>query len=161
MEQASQGILRVSMELGGNAPFLVFEDADLDRAVEGAMLAKMRNMGEACTAANRFLVHQSVAGEFASRLAERMSAEQVGRGTEQGVTVGPLIDRIQRDRVAGLVEDAVLRGAAVLTGGYALDRAGYFYQPTVLSDVPPEADLFREEVFGPVAPLTTFADDEQ
>jgi succinate-semialdehyde dehydrogenase/glutarate-semialdehyde dehydrogenase len=149
------------MELGGNAPFLVFPDADLDAAVDGAMLAKMRNMGEACTAANRFLVHEDVADEFARRFAERMKAEVVGRGTEEGVTVGPLIDDKQLGKVSELVEDATSRGASVVTGGSTTGDAGYFYQPTVLTDVPTDADLFREEIFGPVAPITTFSSDEK
>ncbi len=161
VKQASDQLLRVSMELGGNAPFLVFSDADLDAAVEGAMAAKMRNMGEACTAANRFLVHESVADEFASRFAEKMAAQVVGRGTEDGVTVGPLIDDKQRSKVVELVEDATSRGASVVTGGGTTGDAGYFFSPTVLTDVPADADLAREEIFGPVAPITTFADDEK
>jgi succinate-semialdehyde dehydrogenase / glutarate-semialdehyde dehydrogenase len=159
VEQSSEQLLRVSMELGGNAPFLVFDDADLDAAVEGAMLAKMRNMGEACTAANRFLVHEDVADEFAARLAERMAAEVVGRGTEEGVTVGPLIDRAAQDKVRDLVADATGKGADVVTGGSTTGEAGYFFQPTVLKGVPVEADLLREEIFGPVAPVTTFSDE--
>jgi succinate-semialdehyde dehydrogenase/glutarate-semialdehyde dehydrogenase len=159
VKQSSEQLLRVSMELGGNAPFLVFADADLDKAVEGAMLAKMRNMGEACTAANRFLVHEDVADEFASRFAARMQAEVVGRGTEEGVTVGPLIDAKARDKVTELVDDATSRGASVATGGSSTGEAGYFFQPTVLTDVPPDSDLMREEIFGPVAPVTTFSDD--
>ena len=159
VKQSSEQLLRVSMELGGNAPFLVFADADLDKAVEGAMLAKMRNMGEACTAANRFLVHEDVADEFASKFAARMEAEVVGRGTEDGVTVGPLIDAKARDKVTELVDDATSRGASVVTGGSSTGEAGYFYQPTVLTDVPPDSDLMREEIFGPVAPVTTFSDD--
>jgi succinate-semialdehyde dehydrogenase/glutarate-semialdehyde dehydrogenase len=161
VKQSADQLLRVSMELGGNAPFLVFADADLDAAVEGAMLAKMRNMGEACTAANRFLVHESVADEFATKFAEKMAAEVVGRGTEDGVTVGPLIDAKQRDKVAELVEDATQRGASVVTGGSTTGDTGYFFQPTVLTDVSPDADLFREEIFGPVAPITTFSEDEK
>ncbi|HET6560338.1 MAG TPA: NAD-dependent succinate-semialdehyde dehydrogenase [Marmoricola sp.] len=159
VKQSSEQLLRVSMELGGNAPFLVFADADLDKAVEGAMLAKMRNMGEACTAANRFLVHEDVADEFASRFAARMEAEVLGRGTEDGVTVGPLIDAKARDKVAELVDDATSRGASVATGGSSTGDAGYFFAPTVLTDVPPDSDLMREEIFGPVAPVTTFSDD--
>jgi succinate-semialdehyde dehydrogenase/glutarate-semialdehyde dehydrogenase len=161
VKQSADQLLRVSMELGGNAPFLVFADADLDSAVEGAMLAKMRNMGEACTAANRFLVHESVADEFAGRFAERMAQEKVGRGTEDGVTVGPLIDAKQRDKVSELVEDATSRGATVVTGGSTTGKAGYFFEPTVLTDVSADADLFREEIFGPVAPITTFSEDEK
>ncbi len=161
VKQSADQLLRVSMELGGNAPFLVFADADLDAAVDGAMIAKMRNMGEACTAANRFLVHESVADEFASKFSERMAAEIVGRGTEDGVTVGPLIDSKQRDKVAELVADATSRGASVVTGGSTTGDKGYFFEPTVLTEVSPDADLFREEIFGPVAPITTFSDDEK
>ena len=161
IEQSAEQVLRVSMELGGNAPFLVFADADLDAAVEGAMLAKMRNVGEACTAANRFHVHESIAADFASRLAERMGALKVGRGTEPDVDVGPLIDSDQREKVSELVDDAVQRGAKVLIGGSQLDGAGYFYEPTVLSAVPDDARLLDEEIFGPVAPVATFSTDEQ
>ena len=161
VEQSAQGLLRVSMELGGNAPFLVFGDADLDKAVDGAMLAKMRNIGEACTAANRFLVHESVAAEFSSRLTDRMAALKVGRGTDQGVDVGPLIDGKQRDKVAELVQDAVDHGGTVLTGGSAVSGAGYFYEPTVLSGVSTDARVFGEEIFGPVAPITTFDTDDE
>ncbi|HEX8971972.1 NAD-dependent succinate-semialdehyde dehydrogenase, partial [Oryzihumus sp.] len=145
VEQSAEQLLRVSMELGGNAPFLVFEDADVDKAVEGAMLAKMRNIGEACTAANRFLVHESVAEEFATKFAAKMSALTVGRGTEDGVTVGPLIDGKARDGVAELVEEARGKGAKVVVGGAATGERGYFYQPTVLTDVPADARLVREE----------------
>jgi succinate-semialdehyde dehydrogenase / glutarate-semialdehyde dehydrogenase len=161
IEQSAQQVLRVSMELGGNAPFLVFEDADLDAAVDGAMLAKMRNVGEACTAANRFHVHESVAAEFARRLTERMGALKVGRGTEEGVDVGPLIDEAQRGKVNELVEDAVDRGARVLLGGGQPDGRGYFFEPTVLSEVPDAARLLGEEIFGPVAPIATFTSEEQ
>ena len=161
MEQASQGILRVSMELGGNAPFLVFEDADVDQAVEGAMLAKMRNMGEACTAANRFYVHESLADEFSAELARRMGALTLGKGTKDGVDVGPLVDEKARDKVSALVDDAVSKGAKVLVGGKAPDGAGWFYEPTVLADVPNDADMAREEIFGPVAPVTTFRTDAE
>jgi succinate-semialdehyde dehydrogenase/glutarate-semialdehyde dehydrogenase len=149
------------MELGGNAPFLVFGDADLDAAVEGAVLAKMRNGGEACTSANRFLVHESVAEPFAEKLSERIGAMKVGRGTEDGIQVGPLIDDTQRQKVSELVDDAVGKGAKVLTGGKTLDGAGYFYAPTVLADVPDGAELLKEEIFGPVAPITTFSTDEE
>jgi succinate-semialdehyde dehydrogenase/glutarate-semialdehyde dehydrogenase len=144
------------MELGGNAPFLVFEDADLDEAVEGAIVAKMRNMGESCVAANRFHVQASVAEEFTQRLAQRMGGMKVGRGTEDGVDVGPLIDDDQRSKVAELVEDAIDKGAKVLCGGSAGDGPGYFYQPTVLGNVPGDATLTREEIFGPVAPVLSF-----
>jgi succinate-semialdehyde dehydrogenase/glutarate-semialdehyde dehydrogenase len=161
MEQASQGILRVSMELGGNAPFLVFEDADVDKAVDGAMLAKMRNMGEACTAANRFYVHESLADEFSAKLARRMGALTLGKGTKKGVDVGPLVDEKARDKVSALVDDAVAKGAKVLVGGSAPEGAGWFYTPTVLADVPTDADMAREEIFGPVAPVTTFRTDAE
>ena len=161
MEQSAEQLLRLSMELGGNAPFLVFADADLDKAVDGALLAKMRNGGEACTAANRFYVHESVAEDFGARLAERMGALRVGRGTDEGVDVGPLIDDGQRGIVASLVDDAVGAGAEVLTGGEALEGAGYFYRPTVLRDVPAGARIMREEIFGPVAPIRTFSAEEE
>ncbi|HEX6388968.1 MAG TPA: NAD-dependent succinate-semialdehyde dehydrogenase [Solirubrobacteraceae bacterium] len=160
IEQAAEQILRVSMELGGNAPFLVFEDADLDAAVEGALVAKMRNGGEACTSANRFHVHEAVADDFAARLAEKMGAMKVGRGTEDGVQVGPLIDDAQRGKVAELVDDAREKGGDVLVGGNARDGAGYFYEPTVLR-APPDARMLREEIFGPVAPIATFGDDDE
>jgi succinate-semialdehyde dehydrogenase/glutarate-semialdehyde dehydrogenase len=161
IEQSADQILRMSMELGGNAPFLVFEDADLDAAVDGAMLAKMRNVGEACTAANRFHVHESLADEFSRRLAERMGKLKVGRGTEPGVDVGPLIDGKQREKVQELVTDAVDRGAEVLVGGQPGGGPGYFYDPTVLAAVPDDARLLAEEIFGPVAPVATFTSDEQ
>jgi succinate-semialdehyde dehydrogenase/glutarate-semialdehyde dehydrogenase len=161
VEQSAEQLLRVSMELGGNAPFLVFGDADVDAAVDGAMLAKMRNMGEACTAANRFLVHESVAPEFSARLAERMQALRVGRGTEDGVDVGPLVDAPSRTKVTELVQDAVERGADVLTGGSAVGDRGYFYEPTVLGGVRPGSRLLREEIFGPVAPVVTFTEDDE
>ncbi len=161
IEQSAEQILRVSMELGGNAPFLVFEDADLDAAVEGAVVAKMRNVGEACTAANRFHVHESVAQEFAQRLADRMGAMKVGRGTEPDVDVGPLIDQDQRGKVAELVSDALSRGARVLIGGSEVPGPGYFYEPTVLTDVPDDARLLEEEIFGPVAPVASFSSEEE
>ncbi len=159
--QSAERLQRVSMELGGNAPFLVFADADLDAAVEGAMLAKMRNMGEACTAANRFLVHADVAEEFGRRLAERMGALRVGRGQDDGVDVGPLIDERAVESVSQLVTDAVHDGARVLVGGEAADGPGYFYPPTVLVDVPPDSAINVEEIFGPVAPITTFSTDDE
>jgi succinate-semialdehyde dehydrogenase / glutarate-semialdehyde dehydrogenase len=161
IEQSAEQILRVSMELGGNAPFVVFEDADLDAAVEGALTAKMRNVGEACTAANRFHVHESLAEEFAGRLAARMGALRVGRGTEPDTDVGPLIDERQRATVTELVGDAVDRGARALTGGSALEGPGYFFAPTVLADVPPDARALAEEIFGPVAPIATFSTEEE
>lgn len=159
--QSAEQVLRVSMELGGNAPFLVFEDADLDKAVAGAMVAKMRNGGEACTSANRFLVHEAVAGEFSARLAEQIGAMKVGRGTGEGVQVGPLIDEAQRSSVRAHVEDAVAKGARVLCGGDQLDGDGYFFEPTVLAGVSDDAALLAEEIFGPVAPITTFSSDSE
>ncbi|MEJ7634839.1 NAD-dependent succinate-semialdehyde dehydrogenase [Aeromicrobium sp.] len=160
VEQSAQGLLRVSMELGGNAPFIVFDDADIDDAVDGAMLAKMRNIGEACTAANRFIVHESVAEEFGTKLTAKMADLSVGRGTEDGIKVGPLVEAKQRDKVAELVDDAVDKGATILTGGSAPDGEGYYYSPTVLSDVPLDARIAKEEVFGPVAPIFTFTEEE-
>jgi succinate-semialdehyde dehydrogenase / glutarate-semialdehyde dehydrogenase len=158
---AADQVLRVSMELGGNAPCLVFADADLDRAVEGALLAKMRNGGEACTAANRILVEESIADEFCERLVERMRGLRLGRGTEEGVTLGPLIDAATRDKVDGLVTKSVDRGARLLLGGRPRPGAGYFYEPTVLADVPREAPVLHEEVFGPVAPLVRFTGEDE
>jgi succinate-semialdehyde dehydrogenase/glutarate-semialdehyde dehydrogenase len=158
--QAADNVLRVSMELGGNAPFLIFDDADLDAAVEGAMIAKMRNIGEACTAANRFHVAEPVAGAFADKLAERMGAMKVGRGTEDGVQVGPLIEKSAVDKVSELVGDALDKGAKAVVGARPGDGRGYFYQPTVLADVPGTARVLKEEIFGPVAPVASF-DDEQ
>jgi succinate-semialdehyde dehydrogenase/glutarate-semialdehyde dehydrogenase len=160
MQQGSDQILKMSMELGGNAPFIVFDDADVDDAVAGAVIAKMRNVGEACTAANRFHVADAVASEFAEKLAEKIGAMKVGRGTEEGVEVGPLVSEDQREIVEGLVEDAKSKGAKVLVGGEPIGDRGYFYAPTVLSDVPPDAKLLKEEIFGPVAPVTAF-DSEQ
>ena len=161
MAQASDTLLRLSMELGGNAPFIVFEDADLDAAVQGAMLAKMRNVGEACTSANRFHIADAVAEQFADKLAAKMGAMKIGRGVEEGVEVGPLIDDAQRTKVADLVQDAIGRGAKAVVGGSTVDGAGYFYQPTVLTDVPDEAKLLKEEIFGPVAPVKGFMDEDE
>ncbi|GAA1927136.1 NAD-dependent succinate-semialdehyde dehydrogenase [Nocardioides hwasunensis] len=161
VSQASDQLLRVSMELGGNAPFLVFADADVDAAVDGAMLAKMRNIGEACTSANRFLVHTSLAEEFSAKLAERMGSLRVGDGTEDGVEVGPLITEKAREGVHELVEDAVSGGAKAVVGGAIPEGPGYFYPPTVLVDVPASARLFREEIFGPVAPVATFDTEDE
>jgi succinate-semialdehyde dehydrogenase/glutarate-semialdehyde dehydrogenase len=163
IEQSAAQVLRVSMELGGNAPFLVFEDADLDTAVEGALTAKLRNVGEACTAANRFHVAAPLADEFAARLAERMGALRLGRGTEPDVDVGPLIDEAQRAKVAELVGDARARGARALIGGRPAQNvgAGYFFEPTVLVDVPADARMLGEEIFGPVAPIVPFASEEE
>jgi succinate-semialdehyde dehydrogenase/glutarate-semialdehyde dehydrogenase len=161
IEQSADQVLKVSMELGGNAPFLVFDDADLDDVVEGALIAKMRNIGEACTAANRFHVHEAVADEFAEKLARRMGELKVGRGTEPDVKVGPLIDDDQRDKVAELVEDASGKGAKVLVGGERVEGAGYYYRPTVLSDISEDARLLEEEIFGPVAPIKGFQSDDE
>ncbi|WP_024874787.1 NAD-dependent succinate-semialdehyde dehydrogenase [Saccharomonospora piscinae] len=161
LEQCADKVLRTSMELGGNAPFLVFDDADLDAAVDGAMQAKMRNIGEACTAANRFYVQRGVADEFARRLTERMEAQPIGRGTEDGVVVGPLIDPDAVTKVSGLVEDAARRGAEVLTGGATVDGPGNFYQPTVLTGVPRDARMASEEIFGPVAPISVFDTEDE
>ncbi|NEE03695.1 NAD-dependent succinate-semialdehyde dehydrogenase [Phytoactinopolyspora halotolerans] len=161
IEQSAQQVLRVSMELGGNAPFLIFDDADLDAAVDGAVVAKTRNIGEACTAANRFHVQESIADEFASRLADRLSSLRVGRGTEEGVDIGPLINAKQRDTVETLLGDAVERGGRVMTGGSRVGDVGYFFQPTVVTDVPAGARILAEEVFGPVAPITTFKTDDE
>jgi succinate-semialdehyde dehydrogenase/glutarate-semialdehyde dehydrogenase len=161
LEQCAEKVLRTSMELGGNAPFIVFDDADLDEAVDGALTAKMRNMGEACTAANRIYVQAGVIEEFGARLAERMAGLPVGRGTEPGVRVGPLIDDAAQHKVSELVSDAVSQGARVLTGGRTPTGPGYFYPPTVLLDVPPTARMAEEEIFGPVAPLTPFEDEDE
>jgi succinate-semialdehyde dehydrogenase / glutarate-semialdehyde dehydrogenase len=160
VQQSAQGLLRTSMELGGNAPFLVFADADVDAAVEGAVIAKMRNIGEACTAANRFHVADKVADEFAEKLASKLGEMKVGRGTEDDVKVGPLIDGTQRDKVAELVDDATGRGASVLVGGTKRDGAGYFFDPTVLAGVNPDSRLLKEEIFGPVAPVIGFDDED-
>jgi succinate-semialdehyde dehydrogenase/glutarate-semialdehyde dehydrogenase len=161
MAQASQGLLRLSMELGGNAPFIVFEDADIDAAVAGAIVAKMRNMGEACTSANRFHVADAVADEFSAKLAAKMGAMKLGRGVEDDVDVGPLVDESQRSKVSELVRDAIGRGAQAVVGGQARDGAGYFYNPTVLTDVPDDAKLLHEEIFGPVAPVRGFGDEDE
>ena len=161
LRQAADRVTNCSMELGGNAPFLVLEDADVDAAVDGAFLAKMRNGGEACTAANRFYVHEKVAGEFAAKLTARLAALKVGSGLEDGVDLGPLVNADTRDKVAALVDSATDDGAAVLTGGRAPDRTGYYYQPTVLDSVPPGAGILSEEIFGPVAPIVRFTDPDQ
>lgn len=161
ISQAAEGVLRVSMELGGNAPFVVFDDADLDKAVEGAMQAKFRNIGQACTAANRFIVHDSVADEFARRVGERVAAMRIGRGTEEGVQIGPLIDDDAVAKAAGLVSDAVERGARLVTGGSALDGEGSFFQPTVIADVAPGSEILREEIFGPVLAIARFRDEDE
>jgi len=158
-QQAAHQLLRLSLELGGNAPFVVFADADVDAAVEGALIAKMRNGGEACTAANRFYVANGVRDEFVTKFAGRIAALRVGPGYEDGVDVGPLIDAKQRDKVAALVDDAVARGAQRLTAG--APRDGYFYAPTVLTAVPAGAALLHEEIFGPVAPIVGFDEEDE
>ncbi|WP_062519900.1 NAD-dependent succinate-semialdehyde dehydrogenase [Demequina silvatica] len=161
IKQAADGVLRVSMELGGNAPFLVFEDADLDKAVEGALMAKFRNIGQACTAANRFIVHASVADEFARRVTERVAAMRVGRGTEDGVTIGPLIDDRAVATSLALVDDAVAKGAVLATGGAAIEGVGSFIEPTVLTGVQPGSEILSTEIFGPVLAIATFETEEQ
>jgi succinate-semialdehyde dehydrogenase / glutarate-semialdehyde dehydrogenase len=160
IEASAKQVLRTSMELGGNAPFLIFDDADLDAAVEGALLAKMRNIGEACTSANRFHVAEPVQEEFQRKLADRMGSLKIGRGTEDDVKVGPLIDQPSREKVAELVQDALEKGATRVVGGEIPDGRGYFYPPTVLGDVPEEARVFHEEIFGPVAPVGAFESEE-
>jgi len=159
--QSAERVLRVSMELGGNAPFVVFEDADLDKAIDGAMLAKFRNIGEACTAANRFIVHEAVAEEFTKRVTERVAAMKVGRGTEDGVQIGPLIDEKTVAKAHELVTDAVSRGAQVTTGGSAVDGEGTFYLPTVISGVTAGSDILSQEIFGPVLAIATFSDEDE
>ncbi len=159
--QAAEGVLRVSMELGGNAPFVVFDDADLDKAVDGAMQAKFRNIGQACTAANRFIVHDAVADEFARRVGERVAAMHIGRGTEDGVEIGPLIDDAAVAKASGLVSDAVERGARLVTGGSAIAGDGSFFEPTVIADVAPGSEILREEIFGPVLAIARFRDEDE
>ncbi len=161
LQQASENVLRTSMELGGNAPFVVFDDADLDRAVDGAMLAKFRNIGEACTAANRFIVHRDVADEFARRVTERVNGLKVGRGTEDGVSIGPLINEGAVEKAASLLEDAVTRGASVLTGGGRVEATGTFFEPTVVTDVRPGSEILRQEIFGPVLSIIRFSDEDE
>ncbi len=158
---AADRVLRVSMELGGNAPLIVFEDADIDKAVSGAMLAKLRNMGEACTAANRMIVHESVAVEFSTKLAEKMSALKVLRGLDHDSNIGPIIDEKSRESIHELVTDAIAKGAKALTGGHVPAGAGYFYPPTVLTGVSRDARILKEEVFGPVAPIVTFKNEAE
>jgi succinate-semialdehyde dehydrogenase/glutarate-semialdehyde dehydrogenase len=161
LAQAADNVVNTSMELGGNAPFLVFADADLDAALDGAMIAKMRNGGEACTAANRFYVEASVAGEFSRRLAERMSGLVVGPGTDEKTQVGPLVNEDTVAKVDGLVKGALSGGATAVTGGKRPDGKGYYYPPTVLTGVPGDAPILREEIFGPVAPIVTFDTEEE
>jgi succinate-semialdehyde dehydrogenase/glutarate-semialdehyde dehydrogenase len=161
LKQAADNVLRTSMELGGNAPFIVFDDADLDKAVDGAMLAKFRNIGQACTAANRFIVHESVAAEFTARITARVNELTVGRGTDDGVAIGPLINDGAVDKADALVRDAVERGATIVTGGSRVDGPGSFYRPTVLSGIAPGSDILREEIFGPVVTIVPFADEAE
>jgi succinate-semialdehyde dehydrogenase/glutarate-semialdehyde dehydrogenase len=161
LEQAASNILRTSMELGGNAPFLIFDDADLGAAVDGAMIAKFRNIGQACTAANRFIVHEAVADEFAARVTERVQAFKIGRGTEEGVQIGPLINADAVEKADSLVRNATQRGAKVLTGGHPVDGPGTFYEPTVVTGVRPGSDILREEIFGPVLSIVTFGDEDE
>ena len=161
LREAADQVLTPAMELGGNAPFLVFEDADIDAAVAGAMVAKMRNMGEACTAANRFLVHDAVHDEFAEKFAAAMAVLKVGNGLDEGVAVGPLVSAKARAKVASLVDEAVGKGARVLTGGEAVEGPGFFYKPTVLTEVPDNADCLSDEIFGPVAPIQRFSTEEE
>lgn len=160
LHSAADQVLKPAMELGGNAPCIVFDDADMDTAVEGTMLAKMRNLGEACTAANRIYVHEDVAEEFTRRLTERMEALKVGDGTDPSVDVGPLVNADTRDKVAEFVADAVAKGAKVECGGNTPNGKGFFYPPTVLSNVPEHAECVRDEIFGPVAAIQTFTDQE-
>ena len=161
LEQSAQRILRTSMELGGNAPFLVFEDADIDAAVNGAMLAKMRNIGQACTAANRFIVHESVADTFATKLGERMGALQLGRGVDASTTCGPVINEKARENMQRLVDATVAEGGEVVVGGDSGTGAGYFFKPTVLTNVKPGSTILNEEIFGPIAPIVRFKTEEE
>jgi succinate-semialdehyde dehydrogenase / glutarate-semialdehyde dehydrogenase len=161
LKSAADQVLKPAMELGGNAPVIVFEDADMDTAIEGTMLAKMRNLGEACTAANRIYVHDSIAAAFTQRLTARMSALKVGDGTDPSVDVGPLVNADTRDKVAAFVADAVAKGAKIECGGTTPDGPGYFYLPTVLSNVSEDADCVHDEIFGPVAAIQTFTDQAE
>ena len=161
LRQAADNVMRSSMELGGNAPFIVLADADVEKAVDGAMKAKMRNMGEACTAANRFYVHRSVVAEFGEKFAKKISELQVGNGAQAGTDVGPLIEQKGLDKVENLVADAIAKGARVLTGGHRPEGPGYFYTPTVLTDVPVNAELMSTEIFGPVAAITPFDSEDE
>src|SRR5579883_1304038 len=161
LHEAADNVLKPAMELGGNAPFIVFDDADVDAAIDGAMIAKMRNMGEACTSANRFYVHEKVHDAFVDKFAAKMKALKVGNGFEDGVTVGPLVNADTRDKVAALVEDALNKGARAVIGGQRVNRTGYYYPPTVLVDVPDNARCLKEEIFGPVAPIQKFRDEDE
>jgi succinate-semialdehyde dehydrogenase/glutarate-semialdehyde dehydrogenase len=161
LHEAADNVVRPAMELGGNAPFLVFEDADMDAAIEGAMIAKMRNQGEACTAANRFYVHEKVHDAFAEKLSARMAALKMGNGLDESVGLGPLVNADTRDKVQALVDDAVAKGARVITGGQRPNGRGFFYPATVITHVPDSARLLREEIFGPVAALQAFATEDE
>jgi succinate-semialdehyde dehydrogenase/glutarate-semialdehyde dehydrogenase len=161
LHEAADNILKPAMELGGNAPFIVFEDADIDAAIEGAMIAKMRNMGEACTAANRFYVHETVHDEFAKKLTAKMGGLKMGNGLDEGVALGPLVNAEGRDKVVELVDDAVKKGAKILTGGKKPEGPGFFYPATVLSNVPDNAKMLNEEIFGPVASIQTFRSEDE
>ena len=161
LHEAADNILKPAMELGGNAPFIVFEDADIDAAIEGAMIAKMRNMGEACTAANRFYVHEKVHDEFAKKLTDKMAALKMGNGLDDGVALGPLVNAEGRDKVVELVDDAVKKGAKILTGGKKPEGPGFFYPATVLDNVPDDAKMLNEEIFGPVASIQTFKSEDE
>ncbi|NDE69006.1 MAG: NAD-dependent succinate-semialdehyde dehydrogenase, partial [Microbacteriaceae bacterium] len=161
LEQSAKQVLRTSMELGGNAPFLVFEDADLDAAVDGAMLAKLRNIGQACTAANRFIVHESLADEFANRIAKRMEEMPLGRGVDVDTKIGPVINEKARANLKRLVDATVSEGGEIVTGGSYVDGDGYFFRPTVLANVKPGSTILNEEIFGPVAPIVRFKDEDE
>jgi succinate-semialdehyde dehydrogenase/glutarate-semialdehyde dehydrogenase len=161
IKQAAENVLRTSMELGGNAPFVVFGDADLDKAVDGAVLAKFRNIGQACTAANRFIVHSSVAAEFSSRLAKRVADMKIGRGTEDGINIGPLINAKAVDEADELVQDAIKRGATLVSGGQRVEGDGSFYEPTVVTGVLAGSDILREEIFGPVVSIIEFTEEAE
>jgi succinate-semialdehyde dehydrogenase/glutarate-semialdehyde dehydrogenase len=161
LKEASEQVINCSMELGGNAPFIVFDDADLEAAVEGAMIAKMRNGGEACTAANRFYVQRGIADAFSRKLAERMQGLQIGNGADPATKLGPLVNASTRDKVAELVADATQRGAKLVTGGKIIERPGYFYAPTVLTDIKPGSRVLTEEIFGPVAPIVVFDKEDE
>jgi succinate-semialdehyde dehydrogenase / glutarate-semialdehyde dehydrogenase len=161
LHAAADNVVKPAMELGGNAPFIVFEDADIDAAIEGAMIAKMRNMGEACTAANRFYVQEQVHDEFAAKLTSKMGALKMGNGLDEGIALGPLVNAAGRDKVVSLVDDAVKKGAKVLTGGRASGGPGFFYPATVLTNVPDSADMLKEEIFGPVAAIQTFKSEDE
>src|SRR5438477_2970064 len=161
LHEAADNVVKPAMELGGNAPFIVFEDADIDAAIDGAMIAKMRNMGEACTSANRFYAHEKVHDEFAQKLTAKMAAFKMGNGLQDGVTLGPLVNSDAKKKVTALVDDAVRKGAKILTGGIAPGGPGYFYPATVLDNVPDNADLLREEIFGPVAAMQTFRSEDE